>query len=74
MNSSTIQLAERCQAAAVRWLQTVSPPLSDEQLAISQEKIAAPLPELLVDLYRLVGNGGFWSARWPAGFARRLYG
>ncbi|WP_182864808.1 SMI1/KNR4 family protein [Rhodopirellula sp. JC639] len=59
MEISTYQLARRCKSGAKRWGQTPSPPLTAAQLKDSRETIDDPLPELLVDLYSTVGNGGF---------------
>lgn len=59
MENSSYHLARRCESASIAWGQTPSPRLDSTQLEESRDLIDDPLPDLLVDLYSTVGNGGF---------------
>lgn len=59
MESSTFQLIGRCRSASQVWGQTPSPPLNAKQLHASRELIGDPLPDLLIELFTYIGNGGF---------------
>ncbi|MCA9135568.1 MAG: SMI1/KNR4 family protein [Planctomycetales bacterium] len=59
MENDSYELACRCKAAVITWGQTPSAPLLSTQLEESRNLIDDSLPDLLVDLYFAVGNGGF---------------
>ena len=59
MEDDSYNLACRCKSASAIWGQVAAPPLNSSQLAKSCEHIDGDLPELLIDLYQTIGNGGF---------------